>query len=143
MKKNRFAIIILLDIFMLALFSQPILAEVANQTTVTATSGTNTLTPTKTSGTPSSTFTPSSTPSNTPTTTLVPVPVITLIFPVSTNTPVATITPATNFINGTPTPLNTASTAQLSPRIKVLTIILVLLWLFLAGYLIIYIRQFR
>ena len=100
-------------------------------------------TSTPTQRTPSATETPTLTPSNTPTTTLMPLPAITLIFPASTTTGTPTITPVPPTATATPSPPSPADLATLSPRLKVLVVFVVLLWLILAGFAIIYIRQLR
>lgn len=119
--------------------------------TPAATSGTpaHTHTPTTTpsqtatSGTPTHTFTPSLTTSQTPTTTLKPLPAITLIFPVSTSTFTATSTPLFATHAETPEPSVGADGQSILPRIQFLVIVLIALWLFLAGFLIVYLRQLK
>jgi hypothetical protein len=98
---------------------------------------------TGTASTPAQTFTPTSTPSLSPTTTLMPLPAITLIFPASTKTSTATGTPEAQIGTGTPALSGDNDLFRLSPRLKVLTIVLVFLWLILVGFLIVYLRQFR
>ncbi len=98
---------------------------------------------TGTASTPSLTITPSSIPSLSPTTTLMPLPVITLIFPESTKTSTATVTPEAQIGTGTPALSGDNDLFRLSPRLKALSIVLVFLWLILVGFLIVYIRQFR
>lgn len=120
--------------------------------TPTATSGTpaqtytpfsaSSQTPTATSGTPSQTYTPTSTASPTPTTTLEPLPAFTLIFPAVTDTSIPTITPVPAAATGTSHP-PLSDGQRISPRITVASIILVVLWLILAGFLILFIRQFK
>jgi hypothetical protein len=82
------------------------------------------------------------TPSDTPTTTLIPLPAITLIFPVSTPTPTATITP-TPTASETPQPRENTGLNNLSPRFKLLAVLIALLWLILIGFAILFIRQYR
>jgi len=115
------------------------IAQPVNASDVLQAAGTQS--PTKTVGTPSSTYTPTATPSPTSTTTLMPLPVITLIFPVTTSTPTTTISP--QLVQGTvpSEPSTNGQNAPISPRIRVLGIVLVILWLILAGFIIIYIRQ--
>jgi hypothetical protein len=72
-----------------------------------------------------------------------PLPAITLIFPASTNTSTVTITPVPVSITETPRPSGGDELFTLSPRVRLLIIMLVALWMFLAGFVIIYIRQFR
>jgi hypothetical protein len=72
-----------------------------------------------------------------------PLPAITLIFPASTNTSTVTITPVPVSITEAPRPSEGDKLFTLSPRVRLLTIMLVVLWMFLAGFVIIYIRQFR
>jgi hypothetical protein len=93
--------------------------------------------------TPTQTFTSTLTPSASPTTTLIPLPVITLIFPASTVTSTPTITPEPPPVTKTPQPTNGAAIFPLSPRLQLLLIFIVVLWLFLAGFVIVYIRQLR
>lgn len=92
-------------------------------------------------GSQTPTSTPAYTTTITPTTTLIPLPPITLVFPAKTDTP----TPTNTAINirevQTPTPAPSENGDNISPRLRILFIILVLLWIFLAGYLVIYIRQ--
>jgi hypothetical protein len=94
-------------------------------------------------GTPTDTSTYTTTPSDTPTTTLQPLPAITLIFPVSTETSTATITPKPIFITATSTPSAYGNFSSLPPRLTLLLVFLFILWIFLASFLIIYIRQFK
>ncbi len=104
--------------------------------------GTSTNAPSSATATPAVTETPSPSPSVTATTTLVPLPAITLIFPAPTETTTPTVTPLP--VAGTQTPKPTDSaTVSLSPRIRLLIGLIIVLWLFLAGFVIIYIRQFR
>ena len=118
---------------------------------VTSTSGTpaQTISPSQTRslttipGTPTQIFSPSATPSLTPTTTLMPLPELTLIFPAQTSTSTTVETPGQVSIPGTKNPSGEAEFNNLSPRIRILSILIVLLWLFLVGFVIIYIRQFR
>lgn len=105
--------------------------------------GTVTQTQTGTPGTPSLTNTPSPSLSETPTSTLLPLPAITLIFPESTSTSTATRTPRPIIVTQTPNPPEGVEITQLSPRIRILAILLIILWLFLTGFVILYIRQFR
>lgn len=95
------------------------------------------------SSTPSYTSTPSVTPSVTPTTTLMPLPAITLIFPVPTVTPTPTRTSISQMVI---TPSKSSGDEELfsaTPRLKAVSYILALLWLILAVFMVIYIRQFR
>jgi hypothetical protein len=135
--------IFILFIFTFTISTQPVHAAIQYLATGTASTGTTTQTPTETSGTPELTFTPSTTPSITPTTTLMPLPVIKLIYPVSTNTSTVTITPVPVSITETTKPSGDDELFPLSPRVRLLTIILVILWMLLAGFVIIYVRQFR
>jgi hypothetical protein len=107
--------------------------------------------PTKTTGTPVPTKSPTSgpsptitsTPTITPTTTLIPLPEITLIFPLPTSTPSPSRTPADRQLTQTPVAGEQSDLNQLSPRFKILTGLIVVLWIVLAGFAIIYIRQMR
>ena len=117
--------------------------RIAYAATLTPTARTGTPGPTETQGTPSQTFTPSATASQTPTTTLMPLPAITLIFPAATVTSTKTITPLPIPVTETPKPQDNAELLPLSPRLRVLLIFVVLLWIILAGFVILYIRQFR
>jgi hypothetical protein len=94
-------------------------------------------------GTPTDTSTPSPTPSDTPTTTLMPLPAITLIFPISTTTSTATRTPKQTDITVTPTPYTPEKLSTLPPRLTFLFVLLIILWVILASFIIIYIRQFK
>ncbi|MFZ0535043.1 MAG: hypothetical protein WAM09_17885, partial [Anaerolineales bacterium] len=143
MKKFRGWISILILITFIITPSQPVHAAIQYLATVTAPTDTTTQPPTETPGTPALTFTPSTTPSDTSTTTLMPLPAITLIFPASTNTSTVTITPVPVSITETPRPSGGDELFTQSPRVRLLTIMLVVLWMFLAGFVIIYIRQFR
>jgi hypothetical protein len=95
------------------------------------------------SPTPTHTSTPTITPSITPTTTLEPLPPITLIFPASTRTTLPIITPKPANVTHTPLPTGDNYFSSISPRMKALVIVLVILWIFLAGFLVIYIHQFK
>lgn len=92
---------------------------------------------------PSVIYTPTDTPSVTPTTTLMPLPAITLIFPASTSTVTPTVTPEPIPFTSTPNPAVHAVLEELPPRIKVLLVFVSVLWIVLAGFVIIYIRQLR
>jgi hypothetical protein len=111
--------------------------------TQTVTGGFITQTPTGTSGTPSQTFTPSVTPTPSATTTLMPLPAITLIFPVKTGTPSPTKTPIPVITTETVEASEGGKFINSSPRMRLLAIILVFLWVILAGFLIVFIRQFK
>lgn len=116
----------------------PVHAAVANQITPP-------VTPSATGPTNSPTLTSSATltPSNTATTTLIPLPAITLIFPVSTPSPTATLTSTPAFTAETPQPQGNSGLNNLSPRLKLLAVLIALLWLILIGFAIIFIRQFK
>jgi hypothetical protein len=79
----------------------------------------------------------------TATTTLIPLPEITLIFPVSTPTPTATITPTLASPVETPQSLEQDGLKNLSPRFTLLAVLMAILWLILMGFVILYIRQFK
>lgn len=91
--------------------------------------------------TPTSTSTPTdtSTPTNTLTSTYIPFPSITILFPTHTQsiTPSASIIP-TKVSNLTPTPSNPIRNNL--PRIEILALV-VLLWLLLAGFLLLLFRR--
>ena len=92
---------------------------------------------------PTQTSTPSATPSDTPTTTLLPLPVITLVFPLATSPSAPTHTPTSIAItaaSNTPVPEDLSS---LPPRFPLLFILLFILWIFLALFIIVYLRQFK
>jgi hypothetical protein len=93
--------------------------------------------------TPTNTSTHTATPADTPTTTLQPLPVITLIFPVSTETSTPTITPKPIYITATSTPSAFENLSSLPSRVSLLLILIFVLWIILAGFLIIYVRQFK
>jgi hypothetical protein len=120
---------------------QPIIYQFLDLNTGTPTSGLISQTPITTPGTPTVTSTPGPTASYTPTTTLMPLPAVTLIFPQSTNTPTVTNTPNNSFDLMTPEPNSAGETTSVPPRLRILSIVLVFLWIFLVGYLIIFIRQ--
>lgn len=92
---------------------------------------------------PTSTFTPSATPTLTPTTTLVPLPAITLIFPAQTSTPITTMAPTYVSILNTTNLSDRVEFTNLSPRLRLIAVILVFLWLLLVGFAIIFLRQFK
>jgi hypothetical protein len=100
-------------------------------------------TPTGMSGLQSQTNTPTDTPTVTPTTTLIPLPAITLIFPAHTTTPVITQKPTPILETATQIPDSENIYDSGNPRVRLIVIVLGFLWLILASYLIIYIRQFR
>ena len=122
---------------------QPILNSFFDLTTGTPTGGIFSQTPTGTSSTPSQTYTPTITPSTTPTTTLMPLPAITLIFPAPTIYSTPTKTPIPALGTHTPNYSEVSKSESVPPRTKVLSIIIVIIWLFLACFSVIYIRQFR
>jgi hypothetical protein len=100
-------------------------------------------TPTSAQSTPTYSSTPSLTPSETPTTTLMPLPEITLIFPLMTATSTSSKTPQPPAISATPIPATEELIFPLSPRLRILAILVILLWIFLAGFSVIFIRQLR
>lgn len=104
---------------------------------------TGTPTETVTQTTPEHTATPSAVPSDTPTTTLLPLPAYTLIFPASTSTSSPTISPEPIPSTKTPTPSVGSDIVKHSPRISILFVLIIILWVFLAGFVIVFLRQFR
>jgi hypothetical protein len=104
---------------------------------------TSSITPTVTSGTPSQTYTPTTTPSPSATTTLIPLPVVTLIFPKKTPTPSPTITPTVIHEVEENQKSQESKVNFSSPRFRLLSVLVIFLWLILAGFLIVYIRQFK
>lgn len=104
---------------------------------------TNTSPPHPTS-TPSETSTVTSTPTVSPTvtTTLAPLPSLTLLFPYHTNTPTFTPSPS---ITPSPIPPSPSPTPipenHISLQFSFLTVIIILLWVTLAGFLFVYIRK--
>ena len=122
---------------------QPVQAAVMYLVTVSATSSANLQSPTSISTAPVQTYTPSLSPTQTPTTTLVPLPVITLIFPAPTNTARATATPVHIFNIDNTKPSGEVNLFKLSPRMMVLVIVVVCLWILLVGFAIFFIRQFK
>lgn len=123
--------------------SQPIDIYTFDISSVTPTGGLNTSTPSKSSSTPSQTYTATVTPSYTPSPTLEPLPAITLLFPAPTITPIVTVTPNQSIVTSTPSQTDENELISVNPRTKALSIIVAILWLFLAGFLVIYIRQFK
>ncbi len=105
--------------------------------------GTSTQTPSSTTVNPALTATPTPTYAPTATTTLVPLPAITLIFPAPTETSTPTITPDSIVITETPNPADGVESSPLSPRLKVLIGLIIVLWVFLIGFIVLYIRQLR
>jgi hypothetical protein len=100
-------------------------------------------TSTELSGTQSQTSTQTETPTVTPTTTLMPLPIITLIFPAYTSSPEITQKPTP--ILPTSTQISDSGNIYHSdfPRVELLIIVLVFIWVILACFLIIYIRQLK
>ena len=96
-----------------------------------------------TTGTQTQTFTPTETPTVTPTTTLMPLPAITLNFPAHTSTPEITQKPTLALATSTQIPDSEHIFDSDFPRVRVIIIVLAVLWMILACFLIIYIRQFR
>jgi hypothetical protein len=92
---------------------------------------------------PSSTYTPSATPTETPTTTLLPLPAITLNFPLQSSTPITTISPTTLSNPDTTKSSDRGEFTSLSPRLRLLAVILVILWLLLISFAIVFFRQFK
>lgn len=72
-----------------------------------------------------------------------PLPEITLNFPVATSTPTITVSSLNAALAVTPAPSEVVEGQDLSARIKFLSVVLVILWLILAGFLVIYIRQLK
>jgi len=122
---------------------QPIMNSFYDLLTVTPTMDSLSQTLTATLSTPSQTDTPTVTPSITPTTTLIPLPEITLVFPAPTSTSQVTETPEPVLTTQPSNPNKESIYKSVSPRMKVIGFALALLWLFLAIFVIIYIRQFK
>lgn len=133
----------LLICVLLATGQQPNIYSAQDLASATPTGSLTPQTPTGTSGTPSQTYTPSVTPSVTPTTTLMPLPAITLIYPPSTTTSIPTETPKPDSEIQNTKALTNGDILSESPRLRVLSIVLVILWLILAGFLVVYIKQFK
>jgi hypothetical protein len=91
------------------------------------------------------TVTPTSSLTTTPifTATLMPLPPITLLFPAPTQTTTPTVTPQPVATSDTPKPANGSVAMTLSPRMRLLVGLIILLWVILAVFVVIYIRQFR
>lgn len=140
--KNCVVYILLILISIIAT-SKPVQAAVNYLVTVTATSTSNIPYPIATLSTPLNSVTPSGTQTITPTTTLVPLPAITLIFPAPTST--ARVTPTQESISNLDYTVSADVMGEnkISPRIQVLTVLMVILWLFLVGFVILFIRQFK
>ena len=118
----------------------------------TAPSGTRTATPplpptatgTQASPTPAATGTSEVAETATPTrtTTLMPLPSITLLFPIQSVTPTSTLTAIANAGAQTiQTPSANGGSDGISLRIKVLIAVIILLWLLLFGFIILYFRR--
>ena len=122
---------------------QPINIFILDISTATPTSGLYSKTPPMTSSTPSQTYTATVTPSVTSTPTLEPLPAITLLFPAPTSTPISTVTPFQDTRTSTPSPTEDNVFLSATPRMKTLAIIIAILWIFLVGFIVIYIRQFK
>lgn len=118
-------------------------ASAVNAQSYTPTSTQTTKTPILATRTPSQTYTITVSPSVTPTTTLEPLPEITLQFPASTNNSVPTVTPKSTDVTSTPNPMVGNLLLSINPRMKLIGILIAVLWLFLAGFLVIYIRQIK
>ena len=138
MKKTAILISIFLALTVILAVEEIAHAEVKYQSSGTSTAG-----PTATQKTPLPTATVTQTPSATPTTTLAPLPALTLIFPALTATDTATSTPESIQTTETPIPTDGASILATPPRLRLLIIFMVFLWIFLVGFAIIYIRQIR
>lgn len=89
------------------------------------------------------TYTPGPTSTNTPTTTLMPLPEVTLIFPAATETLTPTKGPNSTTPVGTPEAASMAEDEKTPPRFRLLSIVLIFLWLLLAGYLVVFLKHFR
>jgi hypothetical protein len=144
--------IILVILFCLAvIYSQPARAgwlDTVNQSGISnapypsPTIATGTLQPTK-SPTVGPSPTTSATPTGTATTTLIPLPEITLIFPIPSDTPTLTKTLFPVQLSQTPQPSENGVLDRLSIRFRYLITLLIILWVFLIGFAIIYVRQLR
>ena len=134
----------LLIVYVLAIaIPQPIMNSFYDLSTVTPTVDSFSQTLTATFSAPSQTDTPTLTPSITPTTTLMPLPEITLVFPAPTSTSRETETPEPALTTQTPNPTKESLHKSVSPRMKVIMLAIALLWLFMAVFVVIYIRQFK
>lgn len=111
-------------------------------TTGLITTQTQTLPPGPTN-TSTQTYTPGPTSTNTPTTTLMPLPAITLIFPVATETLTPVKDPNSTTPAGTPDAASITDDEKIPPRFRILSIVLIFLWLLLVGYLVVFLKHFR
>jgi hypothetical protein len=125
--------------------SPTVVGYLATQTITQAASPTVTGFPSRTAtpGPPTQTATIPYTPSITPSTTLMPLPVITLIFPAYTATNTDTATSQFSPTPDTPQSIDKAKPSDMPPRLILLVGILVILWGIMAGFLIIYFRQLK
>jgi hypothetical protein len=100
--------------------------------------------PTPPTLTPSPGFsaTPTQTLVPTPTTTLEPLPEITLLFPIFTPTGTSTPTPEQAVLAATLAAQSAADREPLAREVQWVGFVIVLLWLLLAGFLILFIRYF-
>jgi hypothetical protein len=92
---------------------------------------------------PTQTATMLYTPSITPSTTLLPLPVITLIFPAYTTTNTVTATPQFSPTPETTQSIDKSKPSNLTPRLILLVGILIILWVVLAGFLVVFFRQLK
>jgi hypothetical protein len=143
--KNSINIHLYVLIISLLVFTSPrsLIDSLYDINTVTPTISIRTQTQTGIENPPSETETPSVTPSLTPTTTLMPLPEITLVFPAPTRTPHATETQKLEVSTPTSTPATDNIFVNISSRTRVISIVVALLWLLLAIFIVIYIRQFK
>jgi len=111
-------------------------------TSTTGLTTTQTLPPGPTN-TQTQTYTPGPTSTSTPTTTLMPLPAVTLIFPFVTETLTPAKEPNSTIPAGTPDAASMADDEKIPPRFRILSIVLIFLWLLLVGYLVVFLKHFR
>ena len=139
---SRFFIIIIFCLLAIA-SSLPISVPMVNAQSFTSTSSQGTKTPILSTSTPSQTYTITVSPSVTPTTTLEPLPEITLQFPIPTGNSIPSIAPKSTDVTSTPYATAENLLLSINPRMKIIGILITALWLFLTGFLVIYIRQIK
>lgn len=148
---KNLGILLTIMIGLIMVFTQPSRADWVDSVTQSITPNTASPSPSVTFGTPQPTQSPTigpsptllTTPTETATTTLIPLPEITLIFPIPTNTPTPTRTPINSQLSQTPQSTDDTGVNHLSTRLRFLVAIIIVLWVFLMGFAIIYIRQLR
>ncbi len=144
MRLNYKGIQVYLFLLILVALVGAIPVRAAEKYQITGTAGTAVASDSATAvtGTPGPSSTPENTATPSQTLTLMPLPALTLIFPAATQTPRPSATPPS--ISPTAPGVSLKSGGEeLTSRIRLLVLVTIISWLLLAGFLIVFLRQYK